>query len=259
MRVALVTGANRGLGRETVRQLARRGFHAILTSRNEADGRAAIRELEKEGLSVEHRPLDVASSEGIEELAGALRHEGTKLHALVNNAGIAMNGFDAEVARKTLEVNFFGARRVTDALLPHVADGGNIVMVSSGMGELSGVAPPLRARFADPALTREALIDLAQSFVRDVKEGRHTQAGWPSSAYRVSKIALNALTRILARELRPRNIRVNAACPGWVRTDMGGPSASRGVEEGAASIVWAALLEDDTTGGFFRDGKPAAW
>lgn len=258
-RVALVTGGNRGLGRETARQLARRGFHVILTSRDEEAGRAVARELEKEGLSVEHRPLDVANHESVAKLAESLRRDGTKLHVLVNNAGISMQGFDTEVARKTLEINFFGAMRVTDALMPTVEDGGNIVMVSSGLGELSGVGPPLRERFAGPSLTREALVELAQSFVRDVKEGRHTQAGWPSSGYRVSKISLNALARVLARDLRARKIRVNAVCPGWVRTDMGGPSASRSVEEGAASIVWAALLEDDTTGGFFRDGKPVPW
>jgi NAD(P)-dependent dehydrogenase (short-subunit alcohol dehydrogenase family) len=92
-----------------------------------------------------------------------------------------------------------------------------------------------------------------------VERGRHSRSGWPSSAYRVSKVSLNALVRILARELGPRRIRVNAVCPGWVRTDMGGAGATRSVEKGAASIVWAAALEDGPTGGFFRDGQPIPW
>ena len=98
------------------------------------------------------------------------------------------------------------------------------------------------------------------SFVRDVTDGTYRQAGWPQSAYKVSKASLNALTRILAVELAPRRITVNAVCPGWVRTDMGGRSAPRSVAEGAASIVWAATLAaNGPTGGFFRDGKPIPW
>jgi NAD(P)-dependent dehydrogenase (short-subunit alcohol dehydrogenase family) len=97
-------------------------------------------------------------------------------------------------------------------------------------------------------------------FVADVKAGKHEERGWPSSAYRVSKAAMNALARIYARELAPRRILVNAVCPGWVRTDMGGPSAPRTVEVGAHSIAWAALIPDGgPTGGFFRDGKAVEW
>ena len=259
-RTALVTGANRGLGLETCRQLARRGFRVLLASRGESDGMAAARRLAEEGLAVEHRRLDVVDPASIAALAADLRREALSLDVLVNNAGIALQGFDAEVARRTLEVNFFGAMQVTDALLPSVADGGNVVMVSSGMGELSALAPALRARVLHPSLSREELVDLMRSFVRDVERGRHAEAGWPSSAYRVSKAGLNALVRILARELAPRRIRVNAVCPGWVRTDMGGRNASRDVDEGAASIVWAAALEDGgLTGGFFRDGRSISW
>ena len=133
-------------------------------------------------------------------------------------------------------------------------------MVSSGMGELAGVEAGLRARFTDPALTRDGVAALAREFVADVVAGRHRERGWPSSAYRVSKIALNALVRVWAPELAGQGIVINAVCPGWVRTDMGGRGAPRSVEKGAASIVWAATLAGgDVTGGFFRDGRRIDW
>jgi NAD(P)-dependent dehydrogenase (short-subunit alcohol dehydrogenase family) len=245
-RVALVTGANRGLGLEVGRQLAERGLRVIFTSRSVPHEDA------------DHRRLDVADPASVQALAEALTADRVELDVLVNDAGIALRGFNAEVAQRTLEVNFFGALRVTDALLPRIRDGGAIVMVSSGMGEVSALAPQLRERVLSPSLTRDELVELVRSFVRDVERGRHEAAGWPSSAYRVSKVALNALTRILARELAPRRIRVNAVCPGWVRTDMGGSGASRSVEAGARSIVWAAGAEGPT-GGFFRDGRAIGW
>lgn len=240
--VALVTGASRGLGLETARQLERRRFRVIATSRKDAS-----------------HPLDVADEASIAALAERLRREGVALDVLVNNAGISMRGFDAEVARRTLEVNFFGAMHVTDALLPLVRDGGDVVMVSSGMGELSCLSPALRAKLADPKLDCAGLVALMRSFVDAVARGEHARAGWPSSAYSVSKVGLNALVRVLARELAVRRIRVNAVCPGWVRTDMGGPQAERDVATGAASIVWAATLEDGPTGAFFRDGERIPW
>jgi NAD(P)-dependent dehydrogenase (short-subunit alcohol dehydrogenase family) len=260
MRTALVTGANRGLGLEISRQLVRSGYRVLLTARAQGAGAAAARALQKVGPgTVDFRRLDVADEVSVASLAERLAKDEVSLDVLVNNAGIALDGFDVEVARRTLDVNFFGPMHVTDALLSRIALGGRVVMVSSGMGELSCLAPPLRERLMDPGLTRKALVGLMQSFVRDVERGRHAEAGWPSSAYRVSKAGLNALVRILARELGGRRILVNAVCPGWVRTDMGGASASRGVKKGAASIVWAAVLEDETTGGFFRDGKPIPW
>jgi NAD(P)-dependent dehydrogenase (short-subunit alcohol dehydrogenase family) len=170
-----------------------------------------------------------------------------------------MPGFDARVAKTTLDVNFFGAVRVTDTFLPLLRDDANIVMVSSGLGEVSCLSPSLRQRFLDPHLDRDALMVLMRSFIDDVEHSRHSKAGWPSSSYAVSKVGMNAFVRILAPSLMGRRIRVNAVTPGWVRTDMGGKSAPRSLEVGAASIVWAAVLEGGPTGGFFRDGEPNPW
>ena len=253
-RTALVTGANQGIGLEVCRQLADQGFEVILTSRDEKAGRAAADE-----LGVAYHRLDVTQTADIAALAADLKKDGGVIDVLVNNAGISMDGFNDTVVQTTLGVNFFGALAVTEALLPLIPDGGSIVMVSSGMGELHAYSPAIRARFADPKLTRDELVALVNEFIADVAAGRHTENGWPTSAYRVSKAAINALARILAGDLALRRIRVNAACPGWVRTRMGGRSASRSVEQGAKSIFWAATLTDATTGGFFRDGRPATW
>ena len=252
-KTVLVTGANRGIGLEACRQLKAAGASVIMTARNADEGRA-----EADRLGVAFHPLDITSAVEITGLAEDLAAEGRRLDVLINNAGVSLDGFDEEVVGKTLAVNFFGALDLTEAVLPTMHDGSAIVMVSSGMGELDAYAPELRARFADPGLTRYALVDLVNEFVAAVQDGTYRQAGWPGSAYRVSKTAIIALARVLARELGPRHIRVNAVCPGWVRTRMGGRSAPRSVEQGAASVVWAAD-PGNATGSFFRDGKPANW
>jgi len=259
-RTALVTGANRGLGLQTARELARRGWEVILTARDAEKGQAAARDLP----AARFLPLDVADPKGIAALAARLREEGLRLDLLVNNAGLTMDGFDERVARGTLDTNFYGPLRLTEALLPSLPEGGNVVMVSSSAGSLSILSPPLQERFRDPALTLDGLRELVEGFVQAVRGGRHSREGWPTSAYGVSKAALHALVRILAPALSARGIRINAVCPGWVRTDMGGPGAPRSLAQGAASILWAALLEgrpngDGPTGGFFRDGKPLPW
>lgn len=258
--LAIVTGANRGLGLETCRQLAQRGMGVVLTSRDAAKGQSAAEQLRARGLEVSFRPLDVTDPESVASLAVTLAADFGKIDVLVNNAGIALDGFNAEVARRTLAVNCFGVMAVVDQLLPLLSPQGRIVMVSSGMGQVAGLTPELQAKLLDPAMSRERLVELMQSFVHDVAADLHTQRGWPSNAYRISKAGLNAFTRILIRELAHTAIRVNAVCPGWVRTDMGGSGATRSIEEGARGIVWAALLADDgPSGGFFRDGRSIPW
>ncbi|HYT16685.1 MAG TPA: SDR family NAD(P)-dependent oxidoreductase [Thermoplasmata archaeon] len=255
---ALVTGANRGLGLETCRQLVAQGFRVILTSRKESAGVAAAKKLDPEGRDVVYHQLDITDPESISALAGNLPRLAPRLDVLVNNAGVGSWGADRAASAHTIAVNYFGSRDVTDALLPFVPRGGRVVMVSSGMGELSYLGRDLWSKFADPALTRPELEVLVASYLRDLEKGALRKAGWPS-AYSVSKISMNALTRILARELAPRGIRINSVCPGWVRTDMGGRGAPRSVQVGARSIVLGATGLGDATGGFFRDGKKIAW
>ena len=223
MPVALVTGASRGIGREVARQLADRDYDVILTARDEEKARAAAEEIGARPLQ-----LDVADPAGIERATSQV----SELDVLVNNAGIVVDGGvsgtepDFEAIARTLETNFYGAYRLTAALLPALrkSDHPRIVNVSSGMG---GVAE---------------------------------MGGWVPG-YRVSKAALNAMTRILSTELEGDGFLVNSACPGFVNTDMGGQwGAKKPVEDGAAGIVWLATLPDDgPTGGFFRDGKPIAF
>lgn len=229
-RVALVTGANRGIGLEVCRQLAERGYVAVLGARDRDKGEQAAGELRGQGLDVRACQLDVADPESVRAAAVWLEREVGRLDALVNNAAILYDtwqrGVDADLdqVRAALDTNLLGAWRVTQAALPLLrqSPAGRIVNVSSGAGALNDM-------------------------------------GGGTPAYRTSKAALNALTRILASELRGDRILVNAICPGWVATDMGG-GGGRPVAEGAAGIVWAVELPDDgPTGGFFRDGRAIAW
>jgi NAD(P)-dependent dehydrogenase (short-subunit alcohol dehydrogenase family) len=231
-RIVVVTGANRGIGLEVVRQLARNGDHAVLTSRDEAKGRAAAEQLAGAGLDgeVEVQQLDVADPASAERLARDLADRHGRVDVLVNNAAIHYDTWqlasdaDMQVVREAFDTNLFGAWQVTLALLPLLRAGGSgrIVNVSSEAGSLTGMG-----------------------------------AGIP--AYRTTKAALSALTLMLAAELRSDRILVNAVCPGWVATDMGGPGG-RPVAEGAASVMWAVDLPDGgPTGGFYRDGHPIPW
>ena len=223
MAVALVTGANRGIGHEVARQLAEKDYDVIVSARDE--GKAA-----EAADAVGGRPLalDVSDPQSIERAAGQI----TELDVLVNNAGVGTDWGvagaepDFEAIQAALDTNFFGAYRLTVALLPVLrqSEHPRIVSVSSGMG---GVAE---------------------------------MGGW-SPGYRVSKAALNAMTRILSTELADEGVLVNSACPGFVATDMGGQfGAQKPVEDGAAGVVWLATLPDDgPTGGFFRDGEPVTF
>lgn len=234
-RVALVSGANRGIGLEIVRQLARRGILAALGSRDRAKGEAAAATLLSEGLEVPVVALDTADPPSCHAAIADVRAMLGRLDILVNNAGVFLDGRDGDASTilsltpetfdATIRTNVLGPVMLMQAAVPLMRENGygRIVNLSSGLGQLS-------------------------------------EMGGGNPAYRISKTALNAATRTAAADLAGTNIKVNAMCPGWVRTDMGGPNAERTVEQGAETAVWLATLDDEgPTGGFFRDMKPIAW
>ncbi len=231
-RVALVSGGNRGIGFEVVRQLAALGHRVVLGSRELAHGESAARKIDREhpGRVIALR-LDVTDPARIDQLAKEIEKRFGAVDILINNAGIHYDTWQTAVAadiegvvREAIDTNLLGAWRLIRAFAPPMRRRrwGRIVNVSSGAGAIGSMG-----------------------------------AGTP--AYSTSKVALNALTRIVADELRGSGVLVNAVCPGWVATDMGG-SGGRPVSEGAAGIVWAATLPDNgPTGGFFRDREPIDW
>ena len=246
-KTALVTGGNRGIGQELARVLASEGWDVLVGARDRKKGDAAAARLRDEtGGRLKGVELDVTSDDSVASAAQKLRDGAIRIDALVNNAGIYRDG---GVAR-TIETNFFGPLRTTLAMLPLLRDGATITNVTSGLGALAHLDDAHARRLADPALDRDALVALVREFVRA------NGAGWGTDAYGVSKAALNALTRILAREHAPRQIRVNATDPGWVRTEMGGRGAPRSVEQGAASVRFGVTATE--TGGVFRDGARVA-
>lgn len=229
-RIVLITGGNRGIGRELVRQAAGAGDVALLGARNVMQAREVATALGDQPGRVEIVPLDVTEPAGIIRAARHVDRSHGRLDALINNAALhydtGQRGVDADmtIVQEALQTNLIGAWRVTQAFLPLLRRSSRprIVNVSSESGSLASM-------------------------------------GGGTPAYSVSKAALNALTRVLADELHADGVLVNAICPGWTATDMGGGSG-RPVADGAASIMWAIDLPNGgPTGGFFRDGKPVPW
>ncbi|XP_055272105.1 carbonyl reductase [NADPH] 3 [Moschus berezovskii] len=257
-RVALVTGANKGIGFAIARDLCREfPGDVLLTARDEARGRAAVQQLQAEGLSPRFHQLDIDDLQSIRALRDFLRKEYGGLNVLVNNAGIAFKTddptpFDIQ-AEMTVKTNFFATRNVCNELLPIVKPHGRVVNVSSSQGSqaLENCSEDLQEKFRCETLTEEDLVDLMKKFVEDTKNEVHEREGWPNSAYGVSKLGVTVLSRILARRLEEKRkadrILLNACCPGWVKTDLGGAHASRKVEEGAETPVYLALLPPDAT------------
>lgn len=245
---ALITGANRGIGQELARRLAIEGWKVLVAARDAKKGEAAAARLKKETAGkVRFIRIDVTDPASIAAARQKLKDGAVKLDALVNNAGIYGEREGDLGAERTIDTNFFGTLHVTDGLSELLVEGAHVVNVTSGLGALANLSPERRDELADPALTRKRLVAM-------MKDAASTNVkGWGTDCYGVSKAALNALTRILARELEPRKIKVNATCPGWVRTDMGGRNAPRTVEEGAASVF--AGLSGDLSGRVLRDGR----
>lgn len=230
MKTVLVTGANKGIGREVARQLVGRGFHVFIGARDAKAGRAAAEDLANGGGKTTFLEIDVSDDASVRSAAREFARESDHLDALVNNAGIIVDGDDGilkitdDIFRKTIETNTLGALRVARAFEPLLSKSKTprLINVSSGGGQLTGGAD-----------------------------------GW-APAYCISKTALNGVTSQLAAAL-PK-FAINSVCPGWVRTDMGGQNATRSVEQGADTIVWLAADAPQTlTGKFLRDRKEIPW
>ncbi|MBT7189738.1 MAG: SDR family oxidoreductase [Anaerolineae bacterium] len=225
-KVVLITGANRGIGLEAARQMKAKKYEVLLTSRNMEDGERAARD-----LGVSFHQLDVLSAKSIEALKSQVETEFGRLDALINNAGILIDRKDhildisEEKLRTTLDTNTYAPLALTRAFLPMMLEEnyGRVVNVSSVLGQISS--------FNDY-----------------------------TPAYRLSKLALNGITLMLADAVKGKNILINSIHPGWVKTDMGGEEAPLSLEEGARGLVWAATLPDNgPQGGFFQHGKKMDW
>ena len=230
-RVAIVSGANRGIGLEVCRELASSGLHVVLGSRSAAAGEKAARSLIARGLDVEPHPLDVTDEESVRALVDHVERVLGGADVLVNNAGLLLDEradvleVDVEHFRECVETNVYGPLRLAQSLMPGmIARGyGRVVNVSSGAGQISSMTD-----YAPP--------------------------------YSLSKAALNALTRLLASAGHQRDVLVNAVDPGWVRSDMGGPAAPRSLAQGADTIAWCATLpRGGPSGRFFHDRKEIPW
>ena len=230
-KIAIVTGASRGIGLETCRQLSQKGIITILTSRDEILGKKAVASLTKEGGDLIYHQLDVSDSGSVAGLKDYVSEKFKRCDILVNNAGVFLDRgvsiFDLpqKTLQETLEINFFGALNMCQEFVPLMQEigFGRIVNVSSGMGSIASM-------------------------------------GGGSAAYKLSKLAMNGMTRIMADEIKDDNIKINSMAPGWVRSDMGGANAPRSLVQGADTIIWLATLADDgPNGGFFEDRAPAAW
>ena len=228
-RTALVTGANRGIGLEVCRQLAAAGVQVILTSRDPEAGLRATAALGGADAGITHQRMDVADPFSVFECARRLDERGIQIDVLINNAAVYPTRGVLELGDalidEAMDINLLGPWRTARSFMPAMIRRGygRVVNVSSGNDSMThGLANP--------------------------------------PAYSVSKVALNALTVKLADAVGSVDVKVNAVCPGWVKTEMGGENAPRSLEDGAAGIVWAATLDGDgPNGGFYRDGQPLPW
>ena len=231
-RTVFITGANKGIGKEIARQLARQGFAVFIGARDMAKGRAASEELCREGYEATFIHIDITDPVSIKNASGTFSQKADHLDVLINNAAVLEDHgedilkLNAEMLDRTMKTNVNGTILVTQDFLPYLAkspNGARIINVSSGAGSLS-----------------------------------HMSTYAP--AYSISKTALNAVTRQLAGALKSRNMAVNCVDPGWVRTDMGTKQASRSVEQGAETIVWLAAEAPQTeTGKFWHDKRETEW
>jgi len=228
-KIILVTGANRGIGKEIVQQLAALGHTVILTARDSAKGEKALSEIHPGKGTVHFIALEATQTESIQQAVNKVTQQFGRLDVLINNAGIFNDRnnsltVSADAVKEHLEVNFIGPLRISQAFIPLLekSQKGRIINFSSQMGRLNGM-------------------------------------GGGSAAYRFSKTSINSLTAVMAADLAGTNIKVNSMCPGWVQTDMGGAGAPRSLAQGADTAVWLATAPGIPTGKFFADREETPW
>jgi len=257
-KVAVVTGSNKGIGLAIVRSLCKKyEGHVYLTSRNEERGKEAIKLLESEGLSPKFHQLDIDDKASIEKLRDYMVSAYNGVDVLINNAGIAFKGADTTPfgtqAEVTIRTNYFSTLDASNILVPIVKSSGRVVNVSSmtSASNIKKCSPELQQLFRSTTITEDQLSEKMNEFIKCAKEGTHQNAGYPNTAYGVSKIGVTVMTFIHARRLKEQgknDILLNCCCPGWVRTDMAGPKAPKTPDEGAETPVYLALLPQGSAG-----------
>lgn len=269
-----MTGASKGIGFEIVKQLCKKfDGKVLLAARNVDRGQAALRQLQQEGLSPEFLALDVDNLQSIESAKEEVEGKYGRLDVLINNAAVLFKhptaGIPfAESARRTIQTNYHGVLLVTTTMIPLLQPNSRVVHISTGLGSVSHLSKHWRQQILSPDLTVEKLTSIMDQFVQDAQSPDYGSKQWPPAdgeytSYRVSKVGVIRLAQLQAQTLaKMPGILVNAVCPGWVRTDMGGASASRSVEKGAETPVYLSLLPPGTTepnGQFLRDRKVLKW
>jgi len=251
-KVAIVTGSNKGIGFAIVRGLCKSfDGDVYLTSRDESRGKEAVKKLQEEGLNPKYHQLDIDDITTIHRLRDTMTSQYGGIDVLVNNVGIAFKNADptpfAEQAVVTMKTNYYGTVAACDILIPIVKSGGRIVNVSSMGGSMSlkKCSDANQQFFRSIDITQQELTDKMRDFVEKAKLGTHIEAGYSNSAYGMSKVGMTTLTKIWARKLRKEgknDVIMNACCPGWIRTDMGGPKASKTPDQGAETPLYLATL-----------------
>ncbi|KAG9287040.1 hypothetical protein G9A89_023004 [Geosiphon pyriformis] len=278
-KLAIVTGANKGIGRAIVKNLALEHTKKIrpnttplltifLTSRDEQKGIEATNEVINElksrnahydsggAVKVKFHQLDVTDENSVQQLKNNLQREYKAIDILINNAAVGdefhQEPFTSTLAEKTLRTNYWSLKKITQVLLPLIRDpGGRIVNLASGLGHLGYIpSKSLQDQFNAKDLTFKTLDELMKKFVNDANTNNLRKEGWPTSgtiAYKVSKVGVIAYSKILAQNLsqKGKKIIVKACCPGWVRTDMGGQSAELSPDQGAETPVYLAIGDDE--------------
>ncbi|KAJ4814314.1 NAD(P)-binding Rossmann-fold superfamily protein [Rhynchospora pubera] len=262
--VAVVTGANKGIGFAIVKKLAELGLTVILTARDPEKGQKAVESLRVEGINVWFKRLDVADISSITDFASWLHQVFGGLDILVNNAAVSFNELNTntvEHAETVIKTNFYGPKLLIEALMPlfrRSSSTSRILSLSSRLGLLNKLTnPAIRKLLLEEETLKEEKIDqIVKQFLIQVKDGTWQEHGWPKvwTDYSVSKLALNAYSRVLARRLEGNGVSVNCFCPGFTRTDMTGGWGQRSADEAAAAAAALALLpsEELPTGKFFK-------